>query len=817
MTKFLSALILNAALLLSISTIYNSFFYKAYKAKKISDYLLGIIIGIVGIFLMLNAISISEGVIFDTRSILVSATAVFFGIVPTATSVLIISIYRIIIGGAGAFTGVMVTVMTAVVGVGWKHLRWNKILSKNKLLWREFYILGLITHIVMLLCMLTLPRDIIFITLKKISAPILIIYPLASTLLSMVIIERKGNIQLRINLAESEFRFRTLFEQAPMGIAVANNQRTIFVNLMFEKILERPKQEIIDLGFEKFTHPDDLKIDLDKFKEFKSGKINRYSIIKRYIRPDGSIVWVNMIIAKLNVNNQSEMDHLCIVQDITEMIKSKQSLEKSEAKNKMLYLESQRKQILLISLLDSIPDLIFYKDIKGKYIGCNRAFEKFVGKEENGIIGLTDFDLFDKATADQFRKMDMAMMTQKTQSKNEELVTYPDGSKVYLDTLKTPYYDQKGNVLGMIGVSRDINEQKEKEKKILYLSYHDVLTGLYNRAFFDEEIRRLDVKHQLPLSVIIGDINGLKLINDAFGHAEGDKLLVEIAKILRECCREEDIIARTGGDEFSILLPKTDSHLTSIIFDRIKKTSQEYATKVDKEVYYTSISLGYATKEKPDELFEKVLKVAEENMYRKKLLAHKSLHSVIISSIKTTMFEKSNETEEHAERLADLSRKLGQAIGLNEEELVSLELAATLHDIGKISIDRNILTKRGRLNDDEWVELKKHPEVGYRILQTVPELRNISEYILCHHERWDGKGYPQGLCKENIPLLSRIIAIVDSFDAMTQDRAYRKAMTKEAAIVEIVNNYGTQFDPELAKTFVEKVVGRLEVYNINKL
>jgi len=197
-------------------------------------------------------------------------------------------------------------------------------------------------------------------------------------------------------------------------------------------------------------------------------------------------------------------------------------------------------------------------------------------------------------------------------------------------------------------------------------------------------------------------------------------------------------------------------------------------------------------------------------MYRRKLLEHSSLHSSIISSIKTTMFEKSNETEEHAERLAQLSKELGKVIGVNEEDLILLELVATLHDIGKVSIDGNILTKPGKLNKEEWAEIKKHPEVGQRIAQTVPELRPISQYILCHHERWDGKGYPQGLVGEDIPVLSRIIAIVDSYDAMTQDRAYSKAMTKEAAIEEIIKNAGTQFDPEIARAFVEKVLKKYE-------
>jgi PAS domain S-box-containing protein len=218
-----------------------------------------------------------------------------------------------------------------------------------------------------------------------------------------------------------------------------------------------------------------------------------------------------------------------MIQDITDIMIARDNLQESEAKYKNLYLEYQKKQVLLLSLINSIPDLIFYKDFDGIYMGCNKAFEEFVGKKEDEIIGSNDYDLFDKETAESFRKMDLSMMKQKSQRKNEELVKYPEGEKVFLETLKTPYYDTENNVLGLIGVSRDITERKQKEEEILYLNYHDVLTGLYNRTFFEEAWKRLDDRSQLPLSIIIGDINGLKLINNAFGNKEGDKLLVLVS------------------------------------------------------------------------------------------------------------------------------------------------------------------------------------------------------------------------------------------------------------------------------------------------
>ena len=484
--------------------------------------------------------------------------------------------------------------------------------------------------------------------------------------------------------------------------------------------------------------------------------------------------------------------------------KSNIRLENTFLQYQDLHDEFGKEQALLSSLINTIPDLIFYKDRDGVYLGCNSAFESFVGKPAQDIIGKTDRELFSSAVAAAFQEMDREIVHTNKQKKKEETVVYPDGTNVILETLKTPYFDPEGNVGGLIGISRDITERKNRENTIRLLSYFDTVTGVHSRAYFNEAKEEMDTTDHLPLSVIVGDVNGLKLVNDAFGHLEGDRLLKSIAEIISVCSRNGDVVARTGGDEFTVLMPNTDNLTARTVAERIRSIC--VTRNQDEGSLFTDIAIGYATKSDISDELNRTIKYAEDQMYRRKLLESRSQQNNILASITTTLFEKSNETEEHAERLAALSKKLGMEMNLPEDQLDELELVAMLHDLGKISIDKNILAKPGRLTESERAEIQKHPEVGYRIANATPGLRHIAEYILCHHERWDGNGYPLGLSGTAIPLIARIIAIVDAYDAMTQDRSYRKALPEETAVREILTNAATQFDPDIARLFVNNVL-----------
>jgi diguanylate cyclase (GGDEF)-like protein/PAS domain S-box-containing protein len=535
------------------------------------------------------------------------------------------------------------------------------------------------------------------------------------------------------------------------------------------------------------------------------------SLVSKLVSKNEDILALSFTKGILYVLATSALLFALIYPSLKKIVDSKETLEQKNAElikanelQKELHMAIAKEKVLLSALINSIPEVILYKDASGVYLGCNKAAEKHIGRPADEIMGKTDFDLYTKDMAEVYRENDLLIMRSREPMKNEEIISLPDGTQMLHEKIKSPLFDVYNNVIGVIGAGRDITERKEKEEKILYLSQHDALTGLYNRAIFGEMIKAVDSPEHLPISYIIGDINGMKLINDAFGYSEGDRVLKEIAGVLKQVARSEDIISRIGGDEFAILLPNTDGRTARKIADKIKSLCMRH--QKEEQMVCFSITLGYATKVKADESLNKVMIRANDSMLRHKLLEQNSMHSSILMSIKSTMFEKSNETEEHAERLGELSKMLGSLVGLSDEQLDELELLSTLHDIGKICVDKKILTKTEKLSDEEWMEIRRHPEVGFRIAESTPELKHIAEYILCHHERWDGKGYPQGLKGEEIPLLSRILAISDAYDAMTNDRAYRKAMSKDCASAEILKNAGAQFDPNLSSLFIEMVL-----------
>ncbi|MFW6026942.1 MAG: HD domain-containing phosphohydrolase, partial [Candidatus Woesearchaeota archaeon] len=260
--------------------------------------------------------------------------------------------------------------------------------------------------------------------------------------------------------------------------------------------------------------------------------------------------------------------------------------------------------------------------------------------------------------------------------------------------------------------------------------------------------------------------------------------------------------ARWGGDEFVIHLPFTDYEGVKKVCNRIKREMAE----LEADPIRASIALGCSTKSKSSESLNDIFRTAENIMYKRKLEESKNARSNIISSLKDNYYKKTCESEKHCNKLKELSVKLAKEIDLDQNLINDLKLLADMHDIGKVGINEKIIKKSSSLNHEEWNTMKRHSEIGYQIANSTPELSSIADAILSHHEHWDGSGYPLGQKGTEIPLLARIIAITDAYDVMTSNRPYKKAKSKQNAIAELKKEAGKQFDPNLIKVFINKVL-----------
>lgn len=451
-------------------------------------------------------------------------------------------------------------------------------------------------------------------------------------------------------------------------------------------------------------------------------------------------------------------------------------------------------------LVEMLPEVVIKTDTEGTIKYANKAaLELFDYSREDFYNKLNIFRLLSSEETDRAKNNFDRVLDGEKLGSVEYKAQKRDGEKLSVLMSMSRTFDSKGNTIGSIGIIVDITERKKAELKIEYLSFHDKLTGLYNRAYFEEELKRLDTSRQLPLSIIIGDVDSLKLVNDAFGYKEGDELIISAANVLKYSCRDEDIIARWGGDEFTVVLPKTRHSDVVEIINRIERTCK----KISPQKIPLSISLGFSIKNKSIQKIYDVIKEAEVRMQKRKLLKSKNIASSIIASLEKLLLEKNRETKDHIEYLTSTALKLGKAAKLTGSELNKLSLLIDIHDIGEIAIQDSILTKKRKLTKKEWKIIRKHPEVGYNITRLSSKLAPIAEAVLGHHEWWDGTGYPRGLKGNEIPKISRIIAIVNAYDAMVNGRVYKEAVGKEKAIEELERYSGKQFDSRLVNTFIQ--------------
>lgn len=460
-----------------------------------------------------------------------------------------------------------------------------------------------------------------------------------------------------------------------------------------------------------------------------------------------------------------------ISRDITDLKQAEEALQESEAKFRSLF-ETMQEGVGL------------YREEDGQYriTDANPAFSRILERDPRELPGKTVRDLLER---------DPRALSEEPQE-----ILHEGLSKYLRVSAVSPRPGMLATVL------EDVTSRRTAEDRVWYLSFHDALTGLYNRRFFETELKRLDTSRNLPMGLVMADVNGLKLANDAFGHRTGDRILTEAGRLLQQECRADDILARVGGDEFVILLPRTTEAEVAALVERIREGVN--GTLVDS--ISLSVSFGWAVKDSPEQSMEEIYKRAEDGLYHRKLDESPRMRNSTIQVIRDTLFDKIPGERIHAERVSESAGRLAEALGLPAHEVEEIRLAGRMHDIGKIALPEALFEKTLPWDGEEYLEARRHAESGYQILRSVSGMTSIAETVLAHHENWDGSGYPRSLKGRDIPLAGRILRVADTFDVMTSDRTYMPSLSHKEAVDEMRQLSGHWFDPEVVRVFLEKVV-----------
>src|SRR4030065_838952 len=590
--------------------------------------------------------------------------------------------------------------------------------------------------------------------------------------------EARSN-QLKESLAETEGKYNSLIETGSIGIITINSKGII--TSCNEAILDfsgYSREELIGKYFTKRVNfsTKDIPKYREIFRAILDGKeVSSFEITQH--RKNGDLLFGEVYFGPLKNKENKITGFRMIIKDITE---------KKKLENK--FQESREK---FYSLFKSSMEGIVIHD-NGKILEINDAFAIIFGCSPSYADGRNLLDFI----APEYKEA----MNEKIKSGYEILYEVTglknNGNRIFVEVIGRPTIHKGKNV--RVEFINNISERKKAEKRIKYLSFHDKLTELYNRTYFEKVLINIYKDRDLLLNFMICDLNGLRLVNDAFGYNEGDKLLKRVAKILKFCSREEDIIARWGEDEFFVLMPRSTESDVEELSSRIKRICE----KTQDQKIPLNISMGISTRESRDQDLKDVIREAENNMYKNKLLKRKSIYNSIISSLERILWEKNRETKEHAERLKGLILQLGMAINLPQNKLDELVLLSALHDIGKVAIPDTILLKKGKLNSKEWKIIKRHPEIGYKIAESTPQIASIAEDILAHHEWWNGAGYPQGLKGKDILFNSCFVFFLVFYYVLIFFRYYKDAISEEEAKEELRRCSGTQFNPMLVEKFV---------------
>lgn len=458
-------------------------------------------------------------------------------------------------------------------------------------------------------------------------------------------------------------------------------------------------------------------------------------------------------------------------------------------------------------ILDSTAEAIYGTDEKGYCTFCNVSCIKLLRyKSEKDLLGKHMHTLIHHSTIDGKEipiddcNILKALSEKKGFYSDQEVFWRADGSFFNVEYYSYPQF-RNNKLIGAVVTFMDNTEKKRNREEIEYLSTHDPLTSLYNRSYFEQKLNVLDKEENLPISVIFADVNGLKLTNDIFGHSAGDNLIKKCAKVFKDACTKEHIIARVGGDEFIAILIKTEESAALKIIKKVKEDLEEEKIEAIK---YT-MSMGLAVKENIEQSFERVIANAENDMYKQKIMCKKDISLDLLNTLINSLHEKNNREKHHSSAVSELCVAIGKKMGLEKTDLNKLKQAGFLHDIGKITLDDALISKKDELTSEERNKIRQHAVSGYRILSLFDFTLDLAESVYAHHERWDGLGYPKGLKEEEIPLMARIIAVAEAYDArIIYDNGSLE--NKKEALDEMKKLAGNRLDPSIVDCFIEILV-----------
>jgi diguanylate cyclase (GGDEF)-like protein/PAS domain S-box-containing protein len=610
-------------------------------------------------------------------------------------------------------------------------------------------------------------------------------------------IERKRTEE---ELQISETRYRRLFETAKDGILIldAVTGKIEDVNPFLIDMLGYSHEEFFGRRLWQIGPMKNVKESKSAFLQLQDKEYVRYEDLPLETK-DGRLVEVEF------VSNVYVIDHKkviqCNIRDITDRKRAERAV-KDALNYAQSIVSTIREPLLVLSteLRVISANRSFYKTFKAKPEETDRQFIHELGSRQWDIPKLRELlqEILSKGTVfDDFEvEHEFPAIGRRTMLLNARKISGGIGMEEMI----------------LLAIE-DVTERKRMERALQeatarfeYKSFHDGLTGLYNRNYFSEQMARLgkDLTRSAPLSIILIDIDGLKIVNDTLGHKVGDDLLIAAAKTISACFRQVDILARIGGDEFCIVLPGVDHKAALAKKNRISKSVGEY--NGDNSTIPLNMSVGVATSQdgKGETIYD-IYQRADENMYEFKLIQAESQKSKVIDILLSALSERDFVAQGHAERLANMAEMLADRMLLSDEERKNLILLAKVHDMGKVGIPDKILFKPRKLSEEEFEKMKEHAQIGYNLASRSKELFHIADLVLHHHEFWDGNGYTAGLKGEQIPLECRVFAIIDAYDAMTNTRPYRKGISKKRALGELKRCSGTQFEPRLVDEFVRFV------------